>query len=81
MKLLSLMLASLLVASCATPAQRVTAAIAVPCPPKPVLARPVLEAIPEGAAVDWAAVVVERNTIKLMAYASEASKQEGCTKR
>lgn len=70
----------LALAACAT-APRTTVMVPLPCPEKPTLERPVLETIPAGAAVDYAAVIIKRNTLKLMAYAAEASKQEGCSKR
>lgn len=67
------------VSACST-VPRATVLAPLPCPEKPALDRPKLETIPAGVAVDFIAVIVKRNTLKLMAYAAEAAKQEGCTK-
>lgn len=76
----SLLVLCLVLSACAT-APLTTVMVPLPCPEKPPLERPVLETIPAGTAVDGVAVIVKRNVLKIMAYADEASKQEGCVKR
>ena len=61
-----------------TPVLPVLVPIALPCPKKPAIARPMLESIPEGAPPDVVAQKMAINFTALMGYAAVLEKIEGC---
>lgn len=72
------MVLALALAGCASGPKTVDIPIAIPCPERPVIERPVLDVIPDDAADDMAVVTTKRNMLKLMQYAAQLEKIRGC---
>lgn len=77
MKISLILLAALLI-GCASAPPTADIIVTVPCPERPVVAKPVYDIIPEDAAYDQIVVMSYKNRLKAQKYISELELVRGC---